>query len=120
MKCKNCGKENLIKAHYCYGCGHPFTEKERQSAYDSTLWGKLDKLKKAKQIVTLEAVTSHPVFRVLFLALLIIIGVLTGTNKGSVMRPLESDAYAVAYDRKQNEYYLFSEEEEVAVPLYLP
>ena len=120
MKCKNCGKENLIQAHYCVSCGHPFGEEERQAAYNDTIWGKLDQLKKAKEIVTLEAITSHPVFRVLFLALLIIVGVLTGSNKGSVMRPLESDAYTVAYDRKQNEYYLFSEQEEVAVPLYLP
>ena len=51
MKCKNCGKENLIKAQYCQDCGQPFTDQERQTAYDQTFWGKLDKLKKAKEIV---------------------------------------------------------------------
>ena len=73
MKCRNCGKENLLKAHYCHNCGHPFSDEERQAAYDSTIWGKLDKLKKMKEFITLEAITSHPVFRALFLALLIII-----------------------------------------------
>ncbi len=120
MKCKNCGKENLLKAQYCHGCGHPFTEEERQAAYDSTVWGKLDKLKKAKEFATLEAITSHPVFRVMFLALLIIVGVLTNTNKGSVMRPLESEEYTVGYNQKLEEYYLFTEKDSVAVPLYLP
>lgn len=120
MKCRNCGKENLLKAHYCHNCGHPFSDEERQAAYDSTIWGKLDKLKKMKEFITLEAITSHPVFRALFLALLIIIGVLTNTNKGDVMRPLESEEYTVTYNQKRKEYYLFTEEDSVAVPLYLP
>ena len=120
MKCKNCGKENLIQAHYCVSCGHPFGEEERQAAYNDTIWGKLDQLKEAKEIVTLEAITSHPVFRVMFLALLIIIGILTNTNKGSVMRPLESEEYTVGYNQKLEEYYLFTEKDSVAVPLYLP
>ncbi len=120
MKCKNCGKENLIKAQYCHNCGHPFTREERQSVYDSTVWSKLDKLKKAKEFITLETFTSHPVFRILFLALLILIGVLTNTNKGTVMRPLESDEYTVGYNQELEEYYLFTEKDSVAVPLYLP
>ncbi len=120
MKCRNCGKENLLKAHYCHSCGNPFSEEERQAAYDSTFWGKLDKLKNLKEIVTLEAITSHPLFRVLFLVLLIIIGVLTNTNKGSVMRPLESKEYTVAYNQDLEEYYLFTEENSIAVSLYLP
>lgn len=120
MKCKNCGKENLIRAQYCQDCGQPFTDQERQTAYDQTFWGKLDKLKKAKEIVTLEAVTSHPIFRALFLALLVFVGVITGNNKGTVMRPLESENYTVAYNQEKDEYYLFTELDSVPVPLYLP
>ena len=120
MKCKNCGKENLLKAKYCSSCGHEFSEEERQAAYDSTVWGKLDKLKKVKSFATLEVITSHPVFRAVFLVALILIGVMTGTNRGSEMRPMESGEYTVGYNREKDEYYLFTEKESVNVSVYLP
>jgi len=120
MKCKNCGKENLLQAKYCSSCGHAFSEEERQAAYGATVWGKLDKLKEAKSFVTLEAITSHPAFRVLFLAALIFIGIVTGTNKGSEMRPLDSSEYKVGYNRDRDEFYLFTEKDSVNVSVYLP
>ena len=120
MKCNNCGKENLLKAKYCSSCGFAFSDEERQAAYDSTVWGKLDKLKEAKGYLTFEAITSHPVFRVLFLAALIFVGIVTGTNKGSVMRPLESAEYTVGYNQERDEYYLFTEKDSVNVAVYLP
>ena len=120
MKCKNCGSENLMCARYCENCGHPFTEEEREEAYGRTFFGKLDGIKKLKSFVTLEFITSNPIFRAAFLVLLVFIGIRTGTNRGSEIRPLESESYTVGYNKETDEYYLFTDLDEVDVSLYLP
>ena len=120
MKCRNCGRENLMCAHYCESCGDSFSEEEREESYGRTFFGRLDSIKELKSYVTLEFITSNPVFRIVFLVLLIAVGVLTGTNRGSEMRPLESESYTVGYNKETHEYYLFTDLDEVDVSLYLP
>ena len=120
MTCRECGHENLIKARYCSSCGTMFTEEERKAAWDATFWGKLDRLKEAKQWITLEKVTGNWIFRILVLAAIVVFGLIAGGSKGSSMMILESDDYAVRYNAELGEYYVFTEKDEVDLNLYLP
>lgn len=120
MKCKQCGHENLIKAKYCSSCGHAFTEEERQKTYNATIYGKINLMKKAKSWITLSAITSHPVFRILVLAGIIFFGFFSVTNQGTKMKLLQSDEYEIVYNKTRNEYYLFTDLDSVHLQIYLP
>ena len=120
MICKACGKENPLRADYCHACGHPFSKEEQQEAYDATVYGKIDKVREAKEWITLDKITSHPVFRVLVIAGIILLGWFSHSNQGSVMKLLESDEYTIAYNETLKEYYLYSDLDSVHVQLYLP
>ena len=120
MKCSNCGKENLLSAKYCAGCGSPFTDEERQAAYDKTFYGKLDKIKEAKSWISLNKITSNIVFRILFLAAIIALGILGGNNRGTEMTVLESSQYRVYYNEDTRDYFLATDMDSVSVELYLP
>lgn len=120
MKCANCRKENLITAKYCSSCGNGFSEKERQDAWDGTVWGKLDKLKEAKEWITLEKITGSKIFKAALLVLIILWGLMSGGNKGDRMLILESSDYTVRYNSKLDEYYVFTDKNEVDLDLYLP
>ena len=120
MKCVKCGKENLVTARFCSSCGNEFTEKERQAAWDDTFWGKLDKLKEAKEWITLEKITGSRIFKAGLLVLIILWGIMSGGNKGNKMLILESSDYTVRYNSKLDEYYVFTDKDEVDLDLYLP
>ena len=120
MKCTECGHENLIKAKYCAKCGHPFTEEQRKAAYNATIFGKLDMMKKAKSYATLSFITGQMWFKVLMLAIVILYGILTHANQGTKMKILESDAYTVDHNTQLNEYYLYTDLDELTVQLYVP
>ena len=120
MKCEKCGHENLLKAQYCSSCGNRFTDEERQAAFDETIYGKFDKLIEVKEWITLSKITDNKFFRIAVLVMIIIAGLLTGGNKGSSMMILESDDYTVRYNSNLEEYYVFTDKNEVDVDLYLP
>ena len=120
MKCAECGKENLVTAKYCSSCGNEFSEKERQAAWDETVWGKLEKLKEAKEWLTLEKITGNKIFRIALLVLIVLWGVMSGGNRGNRMLILESSEYTVRYNSELDEYYVFTDRNEVDLDLYLP
>ena len=120
MKCKKCGKENLLKAQYCSFCGNEFTEEERQAAYDATIWGKLDKLEEAKEWITLNKITGSKYFKVALLILIILWGIMSGGNRGDKMMILDSSDYTIRYNSNLDEYYVFTDKDEVDLNLYLP
>ena len=119
MKCSVCSSENLIKAHYCASCGHPFTEEERKAAYDRTFYGKLDKVRRWKSILTLEVITGSLWFRILSILAILLLGLFLLLTR----RPLRlesGDLYKVQYLEETGTYYLITEEDTVAVNLRAP
>ena len=120
MKCKECGHENLTKAQYCSSCGYKFTDKERQAAYDATFFGKLDKLEDIKGWVTLSKITGSKYAKIGLILLIILWGIMSKSNMGTEMMILESDDYTVRYNSNLDEYYIFTEKDEVDLNLYLP
>ena len=120
MICENCQKKNIIKARFCRHCGRTFTEEQRQKAYDRTIFGKIEKLEKWKSYITLEAITSHPIFKTLVLVAILVWGIFLGRSNGNQMLILENDAYQVQQHAATGEYYILTQAERVSVDLYLP
>lgn len=120
MKCKYCGKENVVQASYCVHCGKAFPEEEKKEAFAKTVWGKLQKLHELRVIADLSVITGNRIFRALFLLGLLLLGFLFSNNQGSQLRLLESPDYRLAYNDTAKEYYLFSDQEEIVLQLYLP
>ncbi len=120
MICTKCGKDNLIKANYCAQCGHAFSRQEKEAAYNQTIYGKLDRFDEVKSWVTLKKITGNFFVRLLVLACIAAIGFLTHTNRGTEMKLLESNEYAIDWNSSRNEYYLYSDLDQVHLKLYLP
>lgn len=120
MRCQNCQQENIRQAQYCAACGTAFSDEQREAAYADTVYGKIEKLESIKSWLTLEAITSHPVFRVLLIVAILAVGLLLGRPHGNRMTILESDAYTVSQHRESGDYYLLTDKAEVGVSLYLP
>ena len=120
MKCKHCGQENVVQASYCIHCGRAFSEEEKKEAFGKTIWGRLQKLHELRVIADLSVITGNRIFRALFLLGLLFIGFLFSHNQGSQLRLLESPDYRLAYNETTKEYYLFSDQEEILLQLYLP
>lgn len=120
MICEQCGKDNITRAKYCNGCGAEFPEKQREQAYNKTIFGKIEKLEKLKGFVTLEAITGHPVFRVAVLVLILVAGILLGRPHGNRLTILESDAYQVQQEIQTGDYYVLTDSDSLVLELYFP
>lgn len=120
MICSKCGKDNLIRANYCAGCGHPFTEAEKKQAYNQTIYGKIDRLKELKGWVTLSKFTGNFFVRLLVLAGIAWIGFFSHSNQGTEMKLLESSEYVIDWNTAKQEYYLYTNLDQVHLRLYLP
>ncbi len=120
MICKQCQHKNILSAQYCELCGAPFTEEQRQAAYDATVYGKINKLEKLKSTVMLEKITSHPIFRIAVLAVILVVGLLLGRPHGNEMTVLAGDGYSVSQHTETGDLYLLTAQDEVGVELYLP
>lgn len=119
MICKKCKEENVIKAKYCRNCGEAFSEEERKAAYDQTIYGKLDFIKKIKEHLDLSFITGNKFFRIGVLIIILVYIIFNGVKSKDFMIE-KSNQYEVQYNEKLNEYYLLSEEKTVHLQLYLP
>lgn len=120
MKCKNCKTENILKADFCKGCGHQFTEKEKQKAYNRTLFGIIDKISSIKSYITFDFITGNRWFKVISLVGLILYGLLVLKINDTQLRILDSRDYDIEYNRTTKEYYLVTDENQIGLKLYIP
>ncbi len=120
MKCKNCKTENILKADYCKGCGHQFTEKEKKKAYNRTIFGIIDNIGKVKSYITFDFITGNRWFKVASLMVLILYSFLVLKINGNQMRVLDSRDYDVEYNKTTKEYYLITDENQIGLELYIP
>lgn len=119
MICKKCKEDNIIHAKYCRNCGKEFSEEERKEAYDKTIYGKLDFIKKMKEHIDLSFITGNRYFRIAVLAVIIVYIIFSG-GKSKDFTIENSNQYEVQYNEKLDEYYLLSDESTVNLNLYLP
>ncbi len=120
MQCAHCEQFNLLKAKYCKSCGKPFTDEQREEAYNQTIYGKLDKLEEMKGWIDFSNITSHPLVRI---AVIVILGVMVLFNlsrNGNHIAIRNSEEYTLAYQEETNEYYVLTDLDVVHLNVYLP
>ena len=120
MKCKNCKTENILKADYCKGCGHQFTEKEKKKAYSRTVFGLIDNILNLKSYITFDFITGNKWFKAASLLVLVLYSILVLKINGNQMRILDSRDYDVEYNKTTKEYYLVTDENQISLELYIP
>lgn len=120
MVCKYCGNPNQTKANYCRFCGKPFTDRDRQEAYDKTIFGMLDKLEDIKSWLDLSKITGNRIFRAAVLMVLLALVLVNIGRNGSHLAIQKSEDYTVAYNQEADEYYVLTEKEEISLNTYLP
>lgn len=119
MKCHKCKSENVLKANYCQECGEKFTEKEKEEAYNKTFFGKIDSIKKIKDIATLNAITSNIIFKIASLLVVLGIGLYFLFTMGINTKILNSKDYEIFYNKKNTEYYLIVDDNKDSIELNL-
>lgn len=122
MKCHKCKSENILKANYCQKCGEKFTDKEKEEAYNKTIFGKIDKLKKIKDIVTLNVITGNIIFKIISLLVVLGIGIYFLLTIGINTKILNSKDYQIFYNKESSEYYLLVDDNKdwIELNLYRP
>ena len=122
MKCRKCKKENILKAKYCQKCGEKFTDKEREEAYNKTIFGKIDFFQKMKSIATLNFITGNIFFKIASLLIVLGIGLYFLFTMGINTKILNSKDYQINYNKKSNEYYLIVDDnkDSIVLNLYRP
>lgn len=118
MKCIKCRCKNINKANYCKNCKYHFSKEEQEAAKSITFFGKLEKLEKVYNIITLNAITGHIIFKILSIVIILGLGIYI-TLSNDKINVLESDNYLVKYNKNENEYYLISKEKNIPLNLYL-
>ncbi len=122
MKCSKCRCKNIVKANYCKSCKYKFTDKEKEKAYNKTLFGKVEFIEKWYSRLTLQAITGHIAFKICSILFILMIGIYTLFTMGITTKILDSKDYKIYYNKNLKEYYLLvdSSLSEVDVNLYKP
>ena len=119
MKCHKCKSENIIKAKYCQKCGEKFTDKDREEAYQKTIFGKIDSFLKIKGFVTLSVITGNIFFKIASLLVVLGIGLYFLFTMGIHTKILNSKDYEIFYNNKNSEYYLVVDDSKDSIELNL-
>lgn len=119
MKCHKCKNDNILSANFCQKCGEKFTDKEKKEAYNKTIFGKFDALKKLKELATFEAITGSIIFKTISLLFVLGIGIYFLFTIGVNVKILNSKNYQTFYNKKSNEYYLLIDDSKDSIELNL-
>lgn len=120
MICSKCSEDNLLLAQYCGSCGHPFSEAERKKAYDETIYGRVDTIRKAKDIFTLGVITDSLWFKILTIVLILALGIWLRASGAHGFRLESSDLYEIRYLEETDTYYLIAKQDEIPLRLVAP
>lgn len=120
MKCKKCGHNNVTQASFCFKCGNNFTKEEKELAIKKSFITKYNKLKEWYDKLTLSKITSHIVFKIVTVLIVLFIGVYSIYKDGTRLKVIDGEGYSYKYNNKLNEYYLYLDKEESSLNLYLP
>jgi hypothetical protein len=119
MKCHKCKNENILKANYCQKCGEKFTDKEKEAAYNKTIYGKIDTILKIKSFATLSVITGNIFYKIGSLLVVLGIGLYFLFTIGINTKILNSKDYQIFYNKESNEYYLLVNDNKNSVELNL-
>lgn len=120
MKCIKCRTVNVHNANYCKKCAYHFSEDEQKAAEKLTFVGFLKGIEKIKKYVTFDFITGKIWFKFVSIILVLGVGVYFAVTNGFYLKIEESENYTGNYNSELNEHYLYSEDEETELNLYIP
>ena len=125
MKCPKCSTKNIIKANYCKKCKYQFSEEEREKAYNKTIFHFFDIIEEWYSHLTLETITSHILFKIGSVLIVLAIGLYYWFTMGINTKILKSDIYDVYQNKNNKEYYIvlkdiIEDAEDIKLNMYIP
>lgn len=129
MKCSKCSCKNISEAKYCKKCGNEFTEKERKKAKRFSVVNILEKLEDAQNVFNMDfspfaSKTKNKILKFILeissILIVLVIGIYFIASNGLHLKIQESNDYKVQFNKSQQEYYLFVNDDEAKLNLYVP
>lgn len=120
MKCTKCDSLLHYGDRFCNTCGEKINKKTYEEDYKKTIWGKLDKINDWWETFTLRKFIDNWVVKIIILLLVLVWGFFDAYTELSDIKFLESENYMIEYNKKLDEYYIRTSEEEVELNLYIP
>lgn len=118
MKCFKCHHKNSYKANYCYYCGKKFTEKEKEKSSNSKVVKILKSLRNFYDRISLSNITGNIYFRIVSIVIVLLIGVVGILSNGIHLQIKKSNDYTYQYNKKDDEYYLYTDNDTTKLNLY--
>ncbi len=120
MQCEKCLSKLNYKDKYCSVCGEKINIKDYEKDYNKTVWGILDKISDWWEIIQLKKFTDHWITKLLILTLILGWGLFDIYSEYTNIKLLESDNYKIEYNKKLDEYYIRTPQNEVNINMYIP
>ncbi len=120
MKCVKCESELHYGDKFCNTCGEKIEKGTYEQDYAKTIWGRFDKLSDWWETFTLKKFIDNWVTKIIILLLVLAWGFFDAYTDFTNIKFLESENYKIEYNKKEDEYYIRTEEEEVNLNLYIP
>lgn len=118
MKCKRCKHNNSYKANYCFKCGREFRKLEKEMAINTGFVAFLKKVRDGYDTITLSHIIGTWQFRLISILIVLAIGIIGIVQNGVHLKILKNDDYSFQYNDVNNEYYVYTNEDEVKLNLY--
>lgn len=118
MKCLKCKCKNSYKANYCYQCGHKFTDEEKKKSSNNKLVKFLKFIRNIYDRLNLDNITGNIYFRIFSVVIVLLIGLFGIITNGSHLRIEKSSDYTYQYNKKDDEYYLYTDNDTTKLNLY--
>lgn len=120
MKCVKCEADLHYGDKFCNTCGEHVAKNAYEEDYKKTIWGKLDKLNDWWETLTLKKFLDNWIVKILILVAILGWGVFDAYTDLTNIKLLESESYKIEYNKKADEYYIKTDEEEINLELYIP
>ena len=101
MKCLKCESPLTYGDKFCNICGEKIEKRVYEEDYKKTIWGKIDKFTDWYDTLLFKKITDSIIFKIVILV-------------------LEIENYTAEYNKKSDEYYIYTNDEEVILNVYVP
>ncbi len=120
MICEKCSSQLHYGDKFCNICGEKIDKSAYEADYNKTVWGIIDKGTDWYETIFLKKITGNWIFKVLLLLIIAAWGFLDAYTDFTSIKILESESYSIEYNKRLDEYYIRTSEEEININLYIP
>ena len=120
MKCKTCESDLHYGDKFCNICGNKVESGAYDEDYAKTIWGKFDKISDWWEKFTLKKFLDNWITKIVILLLVLGWGFFDAYTDLTNIKFLDSEVYAIEYNKKADEYYIRTNDDSVDLNLYIP